>query len=109
MPSLHVLCAAGVPCDVVLKLLCGAEMPAVSLFLQAASPFFHGALEDVRSTSVIPVSHMRMRTKYMVAPTEIVCVLLSLSLSALIFCTLSTGGRQLRHVDLHPERPLPNA
>ncbi|KAG1673777.1 hypothetical protein FOA52_002346 [Chlamydomonas sp. UWO 241] len=46
---------AGVPYDVVLKLACGAEMPAVGLFLQAASPFFPGALEDVHGGAPIPV------------------------------------------------------
>jgi hypothetical protein len=50
-----VLHAAGVPCDVNLKLPCGAEVPAVSLFLQAASPFFRGALEDVKGSALIPV------------------------------------------------------
>ncbi|KAG1673776.1 hypothetical protein FOA52_002345 [Chlamydomonas sp. UWO 241] len=46
---------AGVPCDVMLTLMCGAEMPAVGLFLQAASPFFRGALEDVHGGAPIPV------------------------------------------------------
>jgi hypothetical protein len=49
-------CAAGVPCDVALKLPCGAEVPAVGLFLQAASPFFRGALEDMSDSGPIPVS-----------------------------------------------------
>ncbi|KAG1673749.1 hypothetical protein FOA52_002318 [Chlamydomonas sp. UWO 241] len=46
---------AGVPCDMVLKLPCGAEMPTFSPFLQAASPFFRGALEDVKGSTAIPV------------------------------------------------------
>ncbi|KAG1667000.1 hypothetical protein FOA52_014312 [Chlamydomonas sp. UWO 241] len=46
---------AGVPCDVALKLPCGVEVPAVGLFLQAASPFFRAALEDVKGSALIPV------------------------------------------------------
>jgi hypothetical protein len=39
-----------------LKLPCGVELPTVSLFLQAASPFFRDALEDVKGSTLIPVS-----------------------------------------------------
>jgi hypothetical protein len=39
-----------------LKLPCGVELPAVGLFLQAASPFFRDALEDVKGSAPIPVS-----------------------------------------------------
>ncbi|KAG1674731.1 hypothetical protein FOA52_013566 [Chlamydomonas sp. UWO 241] len=45
----------GMPCDVVLKLPCGAEVPTISLFLQTASTFFRGALEDVEGGAAIPV------------------------------------------------------
>jgi hypothetical protein len=59
-------CAAGgVPCDVTLKLPSEREVPTVSLFLQAASPFFRDALEDVQGSTVIPVS--RLRTSDIVA------------------------------------------
>ncbi|KAG1673421.1 hypothetical protein FOA52_002186 [Chlamydomonas sp. UWO 241] len=36
----------GVPCDVALKLPCGAELPFLSIMLHQALPFFRGALED---------------------------------------------------------------
>ncbi|KAG1656642.1 hypothetical protein FOA52_008866 [Chlamydomonas sp. UWO 241] len=45
----------GVPCDVTLKLPCGAEVPAYSQLLRLASPFFRGALEDVKGSGPIPV------------------------------------------------------
>ncbi|KAG1663813.1 hypothetical protein FOA52_013378 [Chlamydomonas sp. UWO 241] len=45
----------GMPCDVALKLACGVEMPVVSQILQLASPFFLGALEDVKGSVLIPV------------------------------------------------------
>ncbi|KAG1673164.1 hypothetical protein FOA52_015275 [Chlamydomonas sp. UWO 241] len=44
----------GVPCDVALKLQCGAEVPSISQFLRAASPFFRGILEDVKRSDLIP-------------------------------------------------------
>jgi hypothetical protein len=48
--------AGGVPCDVTLKLPCGAEVHALKQSLQLASPFFRGALEDVLGGGLIPVS-----------------------------------------------------
>ncbi|KAG1661259.1 hypothetical protein FOA52_003716 [Chlamydomonas sp. UWO 241] len=45
----------GVPCDVTLKLPCGAELPAVSHLLKMASPFFREMLEDVTGSAPIPV------------------------------------------------------
>ncbi|KAG1658503.1 hypothetical protein FOA52_011970 [Chlamydomonas sp. UWO 241] len=47
----------GMPCDVTLKLPCGAKVPAVGTFLQSASPFFCDILEDVhvQGTAPIPV------------------------------------------------------
>ncbi|KAG1657553.1 hypothetical protein FOA52_005439 [Chlamydomonas sp. UWO 241] len=45
----------GVPCDMVLKLPCGVKVPALSQFLQEASPFFCGALEDVKDSGPILV------------------------------------------------------
>ncbi|KAG1679172.1 hypothetical protein FOA52_000528 [Chlamydomonas sp. UWO 241] len=45
----------GMPCDVTLKLPCGAEVPSISLFLQTASPFLRGALEDMSGSGLIPV------------------------------------------------------
>ncbi|KAG1671685.1 hypothetical protein FOA52_007476 [Chlamydomonas sp. UWO 241] len=45
----------GVPCDMTLKLACGAEVPVISQFLQVASPFFRGALDDMRGNAPIPV------------------------------------------------------
>ncbi|KAG1659500.1 hypothetical protein FOA52_015342 [Chlamydomonas sp. UWO 241] len=47
--------AGGIPCDVALKLPCGAELTAFSPLLQAASPFFRDALEDVQGGAPIPV------------------------------------------------------
>ncbi|KAG1664744.1 hypothetical protein FOA52_004752 [Chlamydomonas sp. UWO 241] len=47
--------AGGVPCDMALKLPCGVGLLAVGLFLQAASPFFRDALEDVKGSAPIPV------------------------------------------------------
>ncbi|KAG1668962.1 hypothetical protein FOA52_001006 [Chlamydomonas sp. UWO 241] len=44
-----------VPCDVALKLPCGAEVQAVINLLQMASPFFGDALEDVNGSAPIPV------------------------------------------------------
>ena len=55
MPCSRVCVTGGVLCDVTLKLPCDAEVPAVSLFLQAASPFFCNALEDVQGGAPIPV------------------------------------------------------
>ncbi|KAG1670269.1 hypothetical protein FOA52_003619 [Chlamydomonas sp. UWO 241] len=49
------LYAGGVPCDVTLKLACGAELPSFSLLLQLASPFFRNTLEDVKGSAPIPV------------------------------------------------------
>ncbi|KAG1671683.1 hypothetical protein FOA52_007474 [Chlamydomonas sp. UWO 241] len=45
----------GVPCDMTLKLACGAEVPVISQFLQVASPFFRGALDDMKGNAPIPV------------------------------------------------------
>jgi hypothetical protein len=47
--------AGGGPRDVTLKLPCGVEVPVSSHLLQLASPFFRGALEDMKGTA-IPVS-----------------------------------------------------
>jgi hypothetical protein len=48
--------ADGVPCDMTLKLACGAEVPVISQLLQVASPFFRGALDDMKGSAPIPVS-----------------------------------------------------
>ncbi|KAG1657510.1 hypothetical protein FOA52_003747 [Chlamydomonas sp. UWO 241] len=45
----------GVPCDMSLKLPCGAELPVHGQLLQLASPFFCDALEDVSGSSKISV------------------------------------------------------
>ncbi|KAG1670275.1 hypothetical protein FOA52_003625 [Chlamydomonas sp. UWO 241] len=45
----------GVPCDVTLKLHCGAEIPVLSHLLRLGSPFFRGVLEDVNGGAAIPV------------------------------------------------------
>ncbi|KAG1662143.1 hypothetical protein FOA52_011016 [Chlamydomonas sp. UWO 241] len=45
----------GVPCDMALKLSCGAEIPVLRHLLPPASPFFRGALEDVTASAPIPV------------------------------------------------------
>ncbi|KAG1667959.1 hypothetical protein FOA52_008331 [Chlamydomonas sp. UWO 241] len=45
----------GMPCDLALKLPCGVELGVVSQILQLASPFFLGALEDVKGSALIPV------------------------------------------------------
>ncbi|KAG1674608.1 hypothetical protein FOA52_001857 [Chlamydomonas sp. UWO 241] len=45
----------GSPCDVALKLPCGAEVRVSSHILQMASPFFRKALEDVDDSVPIPV------------------------------------------------------
>ncbi|KAG1670268.1 hypothetical protein FOA52_003618 [Chlamydomonas sp. UWO 241] len=44
----------GIPCDMTLKLPCGAEVPASSPLLQAASPFFCDTLEDMKGSDPIP-------------------------------------------------------
>jgi hypothetical protein len=48
------------PCDVTLKLPCGVEVETMGTFLQTASPFFRGALEDVQggTAPIFPVSRM---------------------------------------------------
>ncbi|KAG1651431.1 hypothetical protein FOA52_006491 [Chlamydomonas sp. UWO 241] len=46
---------AGSPCDVALKLPCGAEVPVSRHILKMASPFFHKALEDMDGSDPIPV------------------------------------------------------
>jgi hypothetical protein len=51
--------AGGLPCDVALKLPCGAVVSAHGQFLQVASPFFRGALEDVQGSGQIPVRRSR--------------------------------------------------
>jgi hypothetical protein len=53
---ISVCAAGGAPGDVTLKLPCGAEVPVSSHLLQAASPFFRDALEDMKGTAPIPVS-----------------------------------------------------
>ncbi|KAG1667002.1 hypothetical protein FOA52_014314 [Chlamydomonas sp. UWO 241] len=45
----------GVPCDVALKLQCGAEVPVRGQLLELVSPFFRSALEDVKGSALIPV------------------------------------------------------
>ncbi|KAG1656641.1 hypothetical protein FOA52_008865 [Chlamydomonas sp. UWO 241] len=45
----------GIPCDVALKLPCGAEVSVHGLFLQVSSLFFCDALEDVSASAPIPV------------------------------------------------------
>ncbi|KAG1676264.1 hypothetical protein FOA52_006482 [Chlamydomonas sp. UWO 241] len=45
----------GAPCDVVMKLPCGAELPVSSHILQMTSPFFSGAPQDVNGSAPIPV------------------------------------------------------
>ncbi|KAG1655048.1 hypothetical protein FOA52_003804 [Chlamydomonas sp. UWO 241] len=45
----------GAPCDVTLKLPCGAEVPISSHLLLAASPLFRDALEDVKGSAPLPV------------------------------------------------------
>ncbi|KAG1670273.1 hypothetical protein FOA52_003623 [Chlamydomonas sp. UWO 241] len=47
--------AGGIPCDMTLKLPCGAEVPATSPLLKAASPFFRDAMEDMKGSKPIPV------------------------------------------------------
>jgi hypothetical protein len=51
--------AGGMPCDVTLKLPCGAEVTAVSQLLKMASPVLRDLLEDVTGSAPIPVSGMR--------------------------------------------------
>jgi hypothetical protein len=60
MLTLYVACsrvhaAGGVPCDMILKLPCGVELPVLRQSLQLASPFFRDALEDVSGSAPIPV------------------------------------------------------
>ncbi|KAG1662960.1 hypothetical protein FOA52_006713 [Chlamydomonas sp. UWO 241] len=45
----------GVPCDVTLKLPCGAKLPAVSHLFKMAVPCFREVLEDVTGSGLIPV------------------------------------------------------
>ncbi|KAG1667005.1 hypothetical protein FOA52_014317 [Chlamydomonas sp. UWO 241] len=45
----------GVPCNVTLQLQCGAKVTVHAQLLQLASPFFCGALEDVKGNALIPV------------------------------------------------------
>ncbi|KAG1654975.1 hypothetical protein FOA52_004562 [Chlamydomonas sp. UWO 241] len=53
--SVFQLDTGGVPCDMVLKLPCGVELPALRQFIQVASPFLKNALEDVEGGAPIPV------------------------------------------------------
>ncbi|KAG1679813.1 hypothetical protein FOA52_012725 [Chlamydomonas sp. UWO 241] len=46
---------SGLPCDVTLKLPCGAEVPAFSPILRAASPFFRDALEAMNGSTMLSV------------------------------------------------------
>ncbi|KAG1680630.1 hypothetical protein FOA52_015079 [Chlamydomonas sp. UWO 241] len=45
----------GMPCDATLKLPCRAKVPVLRQLLQVASPFFRGALEDVKYGVAVPV------------------------------------------------------
>ncbi|KAG1655833.1 hypothetical protein FOA52_013289 [Chlamydomonas sp. UWO 241] len=45
----------GMPCDMALQLPAGWQVPALCNALQLASPFFRGALDDVKGSALIPV------------------------------------------------------
>jgi hypothetical protein len=66
--------AGGIPCDVTLKLPCGAEVLAVSHLLKMASPVLRDLLEDVTGSAPIPVSGMRTYALPVVCRTVAVVV-----------------------------------